>query len=211
MKTAHTRRAPQGTPPRRELAIAAAIPEYLRAEAAVLVDSLIPLVNRFRARQSDDGTVPAPDEADRTLLLRIRREGAAWYRRHALDDQAAALEADIDGWLAAGLDSRPRFGRCRAALPGPAAGETVFLLGPGLGAGAGPAGGGRLDCCFALYAQAPSADSGSSGDGPVPVLIAGSERAPGGRVGSTGDRVAPGDLVGSTGDRPGDRAAAAVS
>ncbi|MER7519620.1 hypothetical protein [Streptomyces sp. NPDC126499] len=161
--------------PRRELAIAAAIPEYLRAEGAVLTDSLIPLVNRFRARQSDDGTVPAPDEADRALLLRIRQEGAAWYRRHALDEQAAALEADIDGWLAAGLDSRPHFGRSRAALPGPVAGETVFLLGSDLGVDGGPTAGGRLECGFALYEQAPAAESGRPGDAPVHVLIAGSE------------------------------------
>ncbi|MFI8961667.1 hypothetical protein ACIGO8_06080 [Streptomyces sp. NPDC053493] len=167
--------------------------DYLRAEAAVLTDSLIPLVNRFRTRQSADGTVPAPDAADRALLRRIREEGAAWYRRHALDGQAEALEADVDGWLAAGLDSRPRFGRSREALPVPADGETVFFLGPvptteakagtatgstadgpagstadgPAGAGAGPAAvlATRLDCFFALRARAADRD-GDAEPGP---------------------------------------------
>ncbi|MFF2568569.1 hypothetical protein [Streptomyces sp. NPDC058084] len=169
--------------PRTEPPITAVIPEYLRAEGCVLTDSLIPLVNRFRARQSDDGTLPAPDRADRALLLRIREEGAAWYRRHALDEQAEALEADLDGWLAAGLDSPPHFGHSHKALPAPAPGETVFLLaadGPGDRA---PHEGRRLDCLFALYGtSAPGGTSapapyGSTGHAPSLVLIAGSEGA----------------------------------
>ncbi|MFF5970499.1 hypothetical protein ACFY7C_03130 [Streptomyces sp. NPDC012769] len=162
--------------PRREPPIAAAtVPEYLRAEGAVLTDSLIPLVNRFRARQSDDGTLSAPDPSDRALLLRIREEGAAWYRRHALDGQAAALEADIDGWLAAGLDSRPDFGRSRDALPEPVAGETVFLLACGHAQHGTPPGDGRLDCFFALYGKTPAPMPGGDRAGSSPVLIAGSE------------------------------------
>ncbi|MER8041479.1 hypothetical protein [Streptomyces sp. NPDC094032] len=122
------------------------VPEHLRAEGAVLTDSLIPLVNRFRARQAEDGTVARPDAADRALLLRIREEGAAWCRRHALDGQAEALEADVDGWLAAGLGTRPVFGRSMDAVGRPAPGETVFLLAPAEDAGD------RLDCLFALRA-----------------------------------------------------------
>lgn len=128
------------------------VPEHLRAEGAVLTDSLIPLVNRFRDRQAEDGTVARPDGADRALLRRIREEGAAWCRRHALDGQAEALEADIDGWLAAGLDTRPDFGRSVAAVARPAAGETVFLLAPARHAGGTPPAGDRLDCLFALRA-----------------------------------------------------------
>ncbi|MET9955129.1 hypothetical protein ABZ135_26760 [Streptomyces sp. NPDC006339] len=147
----------------------------------MLTDSLIPLVNRFRARQADDGTVRAPDGADRALLLRIRQEGAAWYRRHALDGQAAALEADIDGWLAAGLDSPPRFARSRAARPEPVAGETVFLLTSERG---DPPTGTRLDCFFALYEEAPVPMPGRPRTDPPAVLIAGSagvaSAAPGG-------------------------------
>ncbi|MFI8521742.1 DUF6421 family protein [Streptomyces sp. NPDC085481] len=135
-----TRRAPATAP----------VPDCLLAEAAVLEDSLIPLVNRFRARQADDGTVPGPDDADRALLLRIRDEGAAWYRRHALDGQAEALEADVDGWLAAGLDTRPHFGRSRDALAAPADGETVFFLAPVQTTNSAPPVGRRLDCFFAL-------------------------------------------------------------
>ncbi|MFC8510047.1 hypothetical protein ACFU3J_32165 [Streptomyces sp. NPDC057411] len=136
------------------------LPEYLRAEGAVLTDSLIPLVDRFRARQAGDGTVPRPDGADRALLLRIREEGAAWCRRHALDGQARALEEDIDGWLAAGLDSRPFFARSMGAVPRVAAGETVFLLAPAHGSGE------RLECLFAARA---------TGGYPVLVRVAGSE------------------------------------
>ncbi|WP_265863614.1 DUF6421 family protein [Streptomyces sp. SKN60] len=128
----------------------APVPEYLLAEATVLMDSLIPLVNRFRTRQADDGTVPAPTADDRELLARIRDEGAAWYRRHALDGQAAALEADVDGWLAAGLDTRPHFGRSRDALAAPADGETTFFLAPIQTTNSAPPVGKRLDCFFAL-------------------------------------------------------------
>ncbi|MFG3344050.1 hypothetical protein ACGF1Z_03175 [Streptomyces sp. NPDC048018] len=169
--------------PRTEPPITAVIPEYLRAEGCVLTDSLIPLVNRFRARQSADGTLPAPDRADRALLLRIREEGAAWYRRHALDEQAEALEADVDGWLAAGLDSPPHFGHSHKALPVPAPGETVFLLAADVPGDRAPHEGRRLDCFFALHgASGPSATPaaasyGSPRLGPSLVLIAGSEGA----------------------------------
>ncbi|MEU8758713.1 hypothetical protein [Streptomyces sp. NPDC048659] len=128
------------------------VPEHLRAEGAVLTDSLIPLVDRFRARQGEDGTVARPDGADRALLRRIGQEGAAWCRRHALDGQAEALEADVAAWLAAGLDTRPGRWRSLDTVPAPAAGETVFLLAPGGAADD------RLDCLFALRAPGgPSA------------------------------------------------------
>ncbi|MEU7016140.1 hypothetical protein [Streptomyces sp. NPDC046385] len=141
------------------------VPDHLRAEGAVLTDSLIPLVDRFRSRQAEDGRVPRPDGADRALLLRIREEGAAWCRRHALDGQAEALEADVDGWLTAGLDTRPVFGRSVDAVARPAAGETVFLLAPARDT-VSPAAGDRLDCLFAL--RAPGAF-------PALVPVAGSE------------------------------------
>lgn len=163
------------------------VPEYLRAEGAVLTDSLIPLVNRFRARQAEDGTVPRPDGADRALLLRIREEGAAWCRRHALDGQAEALEADVDGWLAAGLDTRPFFARSVAAVARPAAGETVFLLAPARDAGGDAPAGERLDCLFALRAPGGDASlvpiSGSEGVARGPVRWS---RGPRASMSSTG-------------------------
>ncbi|MFG2194553.1 DUF6421 family protein [Streptomyces sp. NPDC048639] len=128
----------------------APIPGHLLSEAAELSASLIPGVDRFRGRQADDGTVPEPGEDDRRLLTRIRDEACAWYRRQERDDQAEALAADIDGWLAAGLDTRPHFARSRDALRAPANGSAVFFLAPLQSTNSAPPVGKRLECFFAL-------------------------------------------------------------
>ncbi|MEV6318887.1 DUF6421 family protein [Streptomyces sp. NPDC051776] len=128
----------------------APIPESVLTEAAILTDCVIPLVNRFRARQNDDGTITDPVDADHVLLRRIREEAAAWYRRHELDGQAQALDADVEGWLAAGLETRPDFARSRDAVTAPADGEPVFFLAPLQSTNSAPPVGKRLDCFFAL-------------------------------------------------------------
>ncbi|MFG2986277.1 DUF6421 family protein [Streptomyces sp. NPDC048258] len=122
----------------------------LRAEAADLSRSLVPKVNRFRRRQADDGTVPEPQAADRELLLAIRDEATAWYRRNDRAHQADALVADVDGWIADGLDSAPHFARSRDALQPPADGTPVFFLAPAQTTNSVPPVGKRLDCFFAL-------------------------------------------------------------
>ncbi|MCX4626693.1 DUF6421 family protein [Streptomyces sp. NBC_01443] len=121
-----------------------------RAEAKDLTGSLIPKVNRFRLRQADDGTVTAPQAADRELLAGIRDEAAAWYGRNGRARQADALVADVDGWIAAGLDTPPDFARSRDALEPPADGEHVFFLAPAQTTNSVPPVGKRLDCFFAL-------------------------------------------------------------
>ncbi|MFJ3904866.1 DUF6421 family protein [Streptomyces sp. NPDC090025] len=138
------RAAPATTP------ATAPVGEPLLADCAFLAESLIPLVDRFRARQRDDGTVPEPADEDRELLARIRDEAVAFHRRRGHHGQADALAADVDGWLAAGLDSRPHFGRSRDALSAPADGDTVFFLAPVQTTNSAPPVGKRLDCFFAL-------------------------------------------------------------
>ncbi|MFJ9844008.1 DUF6421 family protein [Kitasatospora sp. NPDC101155] len=122
----------------------------LLSDADELAGSLIPKVDRFRERQADDGTVPGATEEDRALLGRIRDEACAWYARHGRDGQAAALAADVDGWLAAGLDTLPHFARSRDALRVPEDGSAVFFLAPLQSTNSAPPVGKRLDCFFAL-------------------------------------------------------------
>ncbi|MGD3112197.1 DUF6421 family protein [Streptomyces sp. YGL11-2] len=128
----------------------APITAALRAEAADLNRSLIPKVNRFRLRQADDGTVPEPQAADRELLIEIRDEAAAWYRRSDRVHQADALSADVDVWMDGGLDNAPHFARSRDALQPPADGTPVFFLAPTQTTNSVPPVGKRLDCFFAL-------------------------------------------------------------
>lgn len=117
--------------------------------AEEITESLIPQVNRFRARQADDGTIPLPDRADAALLEEIRDEATAWYHCHGRTIQAEALATDIDGWLVAGLDTAPHFARSRDALVAPADGATAFFLAPVLTTNSVAPVGRRLECFLA--------------------------------------------------------------
>lgn len=99
-------------------------------EATRLGQSLLPRIDAFRTRQHDDGTIPAPHDEDRRALLAIKDEAAAWFAGHGRSNQADALTADIDDWLAAGLDTPPHFARCRDALVAPADGDWAAFLAP---------------------------------------------------------------------------------
>ncbi|CAL9391063.1 DUF6421 family protein [Streptomyces sp. enrichment culture] len=122
----------------------------LLADADELMRVLIPQVDRFRQRQAGDGTVSGATADDDALLRRIRDEACAWYTRHGRDEQAIALAADVDDWLAAGLGTRPHFARSRDALPVPEDGSAVFFLAPLQSTNSAPPVGKRLDCFFAL-------------------------------------------------------------
>ncbi|MEV4434159.1 DUF6421 family protein [Streptomyces sp. NPDC049555] len=129
--------------------VAPVAPDLL-AEAEELQRTLIPLVDRFRTRQGDDGTVAHPTPEDRELLLAVREQACAWYARHGLAHRGDALAADVDGWLAAGLDTPPHFARSRDALEAPADGEAVFFLAPLQSTNSAPPVGKRLELFFAL-------------------------------------------------------------
>lgn len=145
----------------------APVPAELIDEATLLTDSIIPMVNRFRTRQQDDGTIAEPTPDDAALLGRIRDEAAAWYRRHGLDGQADALVADVEGWLDAGLGSRPHFARSRDALRVPADGEPVFFLAPLQSTNSAPPVGKRLECFLGLRKE-PDALADMAEDFPHP-------------------------------------------
>ncbi|GGS19268.1 hypothetical protein GCM10010252_68350 [Streptomyces aureoverticillatus] len=104
--------------------------DELLDEAARLGRGLLPRIDAFRTRQRDDGTVPGPDAEDRRALLAIQDEAAQWFAGHGRTSQADALTADIDDWLAAGLDTPPHFARCRDALTAPADGDWAAFLAP---------------------------------------------------------------------------------
>ncbi|MEE1930128.1 DUF6421 family protein [Streptomyces sp. TRM 70351] len=128
----------------------APLPDPVRADAAELSATVIPRVDRFRSRQADDGTVAAPTAGDHRLLTEIRDAACAWYRRTSRHEQADALAADIDDWLAAGLGTPPHFARSRDALRPPEDGAAVFFLAPLTSTNSAPPVGRRLECFHAL-------------------------------------------------------------
>ncbi|MEU1071019.1 MULTISPECIES: DUF6421 family protein [unclassified Streptomyces] len=104
--------------------------DELLGEAERLGQGLLPRVDAFRTRQRDDGTIAEPGEEDRASLRAIRDEAVRWFAGHGRTGQADALAADIDGWLAAGLDTPPHFARSRDALTAPADGDWAAFLAP---------------------------------------------------------------------------------
>lgn len=104
--------------------------DALLDEAARLGRTLLPRVDAFRGRQRGDGTIADPDETDRRGLAVIRDEAADWFAGHGRTAQADALTADIDDWLAAGLETPPHFARSRDALTAPADGDWAAFLAP---------------------------------------------------------------------------------
>lgn len=128
----------------------------LAAEAAAIRSGLVPLVDRFRARQADDGTVTEPAAADRDLLAAIRDEARGHYLRRGGTAQAEALDADVADWLEAGLDTPPHFARSRDALRPPADGGTALFLAPLQSTNSVPPVGKRLECFLFLRKEADS-------------------------------------------------------
>ncbi|MQM27821.1 DUF6421 family protein [Glycomyces albidus] len=128
----------------------------LAAEAAAVQSGLATLVDRFRARQADDGTVPEPTAADRDLLAAIRDEARRHHLRRGETAQAEALEADVADWLDAGLDTAPHFARSRDALRPPEDGATALFLAPLQSTNSVPPVGKRLECFLFLRKEADS-------------------------------------------------------
>lgn len=123
--------------------------------AVELAREVVPLVDRFRIRQADDGTVPDPTAADERLLRELVPAASAVFRRLGQDGQDAAFAADVRDWLAAGLGSKPNFARSRDALRPPADGEPAFFVGPAQTTNSVPPVGKRMDC-FLVRRQEPA-------------------------------------------------------
>ncbi|WP_405652816.1 DUF6421 family protein [Streptomyces sp. RK9] len=149
-------------------------------EATRLGHGLLPRIDDFRTRQRDDGTVPAPDPDDRRRLLAVKDEAVRWFAGHGRTAQADALAADIDDWLAAGLDTPPHFARSRDALTAPADGDWAAFLAPVQTTNSAPPVGRRLEF-FLVRRKEPDALSELAVPYPHPknncqatVLLAGS-------------------------------------
>jgi len=122
----------------------------LLAHADELQQSLVPHVNAFRERQQRDGTIADPTDADVRLLQQIRDIAAGWNERLGTPLLRLALIADVDGWVAAGLDSKPDFARSRDALLPPDDGQPVLFVAPIQTTNSVPPVGKRLEVFFAL-------------------------------------------------------------
>ncbi|MFD9795989.1 DUF6421 family protein [Streptomyces sp. NPDC059070] len=151
------------------------------AEAARLGRELLPRVDAFRTRQHADGTVREPGAEDHRALRAIRDGAARWFTGHGRGAQAEALTADIDDWLAAGLDAPPHFARSRDALTAPADGDWAAFLAPVRTTNSVPPVGKRLEF-FLVRRKEPEALPEVSRSHPHPknncqatVLLAGSE------------------------------------
>ncbi|MGP9022750.1 DUF6421 family protein [Streptomyces sp. BR1] len=150
-------------------------------EAVRLGRGLLPMIDAFRLRQRDDGTVDAPGDGDHRALLAIKDEATRWFAGHGRAAQADALAADIDDWLAAGLDTAPHFARCRDALIAPADGDWAAFLAPVQTTNSVPPVGKRLEF-FLVRRKEPDALADLAVRYPHPknncqatVLLAGSE------------------------------------
>lgn len=97
-----------------------------------LLERIVPLADRLRVDQAHDGSISEPTAEHVELVRRLGRLGGEALDQLGLPGQAEALRADTDGWLAAGLDTKPEFDRTRDAIVPPADGETGVFLGPAL-------------------------------------------------------------------------------
>ena len=101
----------------------------LTAEIAGLTDRAVPLAHQVQRCQRPDGSVDPPraGAADAALsALRDELAGSALFPERSL----AALDADLAGWRAAGLDSPPCFDASRDAISGPGDKELALFAGP---------------------------------------------------------------------------------
>lgn len=105
------------------------VEEATTGRADYLRSTLSPLVEKFRQRQQLDGRIELPQPADAVLLQQIADVAVAFLRDIGRDRQAAALGGDIDGWLEAGLDTRPAFDRSRDAFTVVPNNAEMFFLG----------------------------------------------------------------------------------
>ncbi|GAA1659083.1 hypothetical protein GCM10009830_00030 [Glycomyces endophyticus] len=110
--------------------------------------SLVADVDRFRLRQRPDGTVADPHAEDEKDLGGIRDQAVAWYTEHGFHAQAEALDADVRGWLGAGIDTVPDFTRSRDALAAPEDGADFLFVAPLRNTNGVAPVGQRLECFY---------------------------------------------------------------
>lgn len=127
-------------------------PEH-RARAARIRKKLVSLVDQFRLRQAGTGSVVDPTDHDVTLLTRIRDAVAEAYRDLGRDDQADAFSADVDDWLARGLDAKPYFDRSRDTFRRVPNGDSALFVGVARATNSTTPSGARLELFFVQHHQ----------------------------------------------------------
>lgn len=128
--------------------------EPFAGAAAYVERSLAPIVASFRALQDPSGRVTGDRATARALLDDLRAPVREVCGMIGLTEAYAdAFEADLDEWIAGGLDA-PQFDRTLAAYDPAQNGRATFFIAP-LIATNGPAPRGKFLECFLAYREEP--------------------------------------------------------
>lgn len=116
-------------------------------------ERIVPLVDEFRLRQAGTGSIADPIDHDVRLLASIRDAVAETYHDMGRDDQANAFGADVDDWLARGLEEKPHFDRSRDAFRRVANGDAALFVGVTRATNSTTPSGMRLELFFVQHHQ----------------------------------------------------------
>lgn len=110
-------------------------------------ENLVTKVDEFRQLQDVTGCVVRDIEKAKSLLEEMRLIVRTIYSELGFDELQQAFEADVDKWLARGLENPPSFDQSQTAYKPVADKQQTFFIGPVLVTN-GPAPVGRLMECF---------------------------------------------------------------
>ncbi len=95
--------------------------------------NLVTKVDEFRQLQDVTGCVIKDIEKAKSLLEEMRPIVRSIYSELGFDELQQAFEADVEKWLARGLENPPSFDQSQTAYKPVAENQQTFFIGPGAG------------------------------------------------------------------------------
>lgn len=137
------------------------------SDFAAVAAALATRVDAFRTLQSEQGSVILPTDAAVASLRMIAGDFSDLAIRAGHPEVGAAVRADVDRWIARGLDRTPAFDSARAVLAPPGNGQDVVVLAPILATN-GPAPRGHFLEFFWAFRDEPAIRSEAAAAFPHP-------------------------------------------
>lgn len=131
------------------------VPDIMIEAKTFIEQEVIPLVNAFRSLQETNGSITGESETAKALLKRLTRVVRTTYRLvNAPEHCTDAFQADVEQWLARGLDTVPQFDLSLESYSTPRPGTLTFFVAPlMLTNGLSPRG--AFLECFLAYREEP--------------------------------------------------------